>query len=336
MDLQALTRTLKKHPAPITLVAILGVAAVIFTLLAPAFASGSNLVNIGTQASATAVVATAMTLVIITAGIDLSVGSAVFTGGVVLALGAVAGVPPAWLFLLVLVASVVVGVVQGALIGYLGLNPLLTTIGTMTILRGIGERLSQMRPIQVAEEYTVFGTGRVAGIPTPIIVAICFALVAFAVDRYTSAGRLLRAIGSNPVGARESGIRVSRITWLAYVLVGLSAGVATLLMIGRLRSVNPGVGEGFELTVITAVVLGGTSLMGGSGSILGSLLGALLLATVENGLVLVGASPYWYDIFRAVVLILAVTSAAISQQRPRWLPTLKSLRTRSSDTTVAA
>nr|WP_300151899.1 ABC transporter permease [Propionicimonas sp.] len=328
MNRTALVRFLTKNSATASLVAILMIALVVFASLSPSFATGSNVLNIAIQGSATAIVATAMTFVIITSGIDLSVGSSIFLGGVILALGSGTGLPPVLLFLLVIGASVAVGALQGGLIGYLGLNPLLTTIGTMTILRGIGERISQMRPIQVAGDYTTFGTGRILGVPAPVLVALGFAIVAFVVDRYTSAGRLLRAIGSNPIGARESGVRTKLITWIAYVLVGLAVGIAALVMVGRLRSVNPGVGDGFELTVITAVVLGGTSLMGGSGSVVGSLLGAFLLATVENGLVLVGASPYWYDIFRAAVLILAVTAAALARQKPRWLPSFSSIRVR--------
>jgi ribose/xylose/arabinose/galactoside ABC-type transport system permease subunit len=316
---EGIARRVRNNPQFISLGAIFVIAVVAFSALSATFATPANLLNIAIQGSATAIVATAMTLVIITAGIDLSPGAVVFIGGVALGFARQLQVAPVAAFLLVIAVSLLIGSLHGLLIGGLGLNPMLITIGTFTIIRGVGERLSNMQPIPVTDSYQLFGNGSVLGIPAPILVATVFAVVAVVADKYTSAGRLLRAIGSNSVGARESGIRIRSITCMAYMFLGLTSGVASLVMIGRLSEVNPHVGDGFELTVITAVVLGGTSLMGGSGSIIGSLVGAFLLATVENGLVMVGASPYWYDIFRATVLILAVVSSALATSRPRWL-----------------
>jgi ribose/xylose/arabinose/galactoside ABC-type transport system permease subunit len=317
----------KKNPSLATLPVIFALAIVVFSSISPSFLTGSNLLNIAVQGATTAAVAVAMTFVIITSGIDLSVGSGMLLGGVLLALGAGAGIPVAPLFLLVIVASVCAGLLNGLLIGRLGLNPLLVTIGSYTVFGGVGNWLISDQLVNIPAEYHVLGTDNWLGVPTPLWVTAAVIILGILADRFTPLGRLLRAIGSNPGGAKESGIRIKTITMLAYVLVGVTVGISALITAGQLGEVDPTVGKGFELTVITAVVLGGTALNGGSGSIMGSVLGAFLLATVKNGLVLSGASPYWYDVILAAVLILAVSAVAIGRKWPAWVQGLRQLRT---------
>jgi ribose/xylose/arabinose/galactoside ABC-type transport system permease subunit len=321
-----LRNAFKKNPSLTTLPVIFLLAIVVFTSMTPSFLTGSNLLNIAVQGATTAAVAVAMTFVIITSGIDLSVGSGTLLGGVLLALGAQAGIPAVPLFLIVIAASVCAGLLNGLLIGRLGLNPLLVTIGSYTVFGGVGAWLISDQLVTIPAGYHILGTDNWLGVPASLWVTAAVIALGILCDRYTPIGRLLRAIGSNPSGAKESGIRIKTITMLAYVLVGVTVGISALITVGQLGAVDPTVGKGFELTVITAVVLGGTALNGGSGSIVGSVVGAFLLATVKNGLVLVGASPYWYDVILAVVLILAVSAVAIGQKWPAWVQGIRHLR----------
>jgi ribose/xylose/arabinose/galactoside ABC-type transport system permease subunit len=321
-----LPNAFKKNPSLATLPVIFALAIVVFASIAPSFLTGSNLLNIAVQGATTAAVAVAMTFVIITSGIDLSVGSGMLLGGVLLALGAEAGIPMAPLFLIVIVASVCAGLLNGLLIGRLGLNPLLVTIGSYTVFGGVGNWLISDQLVTIPAEYHVLGNDNWLGVPAPLWVTATVIALGIVCDRCTPIGRLLRAIGSNPGGAKESGIPIKTITMLAYVLVGVTVGISALITVGQLGAVDPSVGKGFELTVITAVVLGGTALNGGSGSIVGSVVGAFLLATVKNGLVLAGASPYWYDVILAAVLIMAVSAVAVGKKWPAWVQGFKQLR----------
>jgi ribose/xylose/arabinose/galactoside ABC-type transport system permease subunit len=286
----------------------------LFALLSDRFATASNLQNIAVQASAATIVAVGMTYVIMTAGIDLSVGATVFLTAAVATEGLARGLPPGAVFLLVPLAGALLGCFNGLWAGWAGINPLIVTLASLSLFRGLGGRITNLENVPLPDGARVLGISSVAGIPTPVIIAAAVVLVGHVAFKRTVFGRQVQAIGANRGAAEEVGLPVRSVIIGVYALTGLAAGIAALIIVGRLGAVQPTIGNGFELTVIAAVVLGGTSLAGGRGSILGSVLGALILVTVENGLILSAASPYFFDIVRASVLILAVVAEALRRR----------------------
>ena len=279
---------------------------VAFSLASSKFASGSNLRNIAIQGSGSAVMAVGMTFVIITAGIDLSIGAILFLSTAGAAELFVHGLPVVWAPLVAVLFGLGLGAFNGASIAFVGINPLTVTLATLNLYRGVGGHLTGFSTVYLPPGMTKFGTGTVASIPAPIVVAAVVALVGGVVLRRTVFGRHVQAIGANAEAARNLGLPVRRVLVGVYAISGLTAAFAGLIENGRLGALQPTVGLGEELTVITAVVLGGTSLFGGKGSILGSLLGVALLQMVADGLVLARISPYVFDMLRASVLIVAV------------------------------
>jgi ribose transport system permease protein len=279
---------------------------VAFTLASSEFATGSNLRNIAIQGAGSAVMAVGMTFVIITAGIDLSVGAILFLSSAGAAELFVHGMPVVWTPLVVVLLGLVLGAVNGASIAFVAINPLIVTLATLNLYRGLGGHLTGFSTVYLPPRLTTFGTATVASIPAPIIMAAVVALTGGVVLRRTVFGRYVQAIGANAEAARNLGLPVRRVLVGVYAISGVTAALAGLIENGRLGALQPTVGLGEELTVITAVVLGGTSLFGGKGSILGSLLGVALLQMVADGLVLARISPYVFDMLRASVLIVAV------------------------------
>lgn len=296
-------------------VLVAGVALfVLFAFLSDRFATVSNLRNIAIQASATTIVAVGMTYVITTAGIDLSVGATVFLTAALATAGLEQGLSPGSVMLLAPFAGALLGLFNGLAVGRLGINPLIVTLAALSLFRGLGGHITRLENIPLPGGVRTMGTSDVAGVPTPVLVAAVVVLIGHLAFRRTVFGRYVQAVGANRAAAEEAGLPVRRVLVGVYALTGLAAGIAALIIVGRLGAVQPTVGNGFELTVITAVVLGGTSLAGGRGSVLGTVLGALILITVENGLILIAASPYVFDIVRACVLILAVAAEAIQRR----------------------
>jgi ribose transport system permease protein len=281
----------------------------IFSQLSPAFLQLRNLQNITVQAAVTGVMAVGMTFVIMTAGIDISVG-AIFYLSISLAasftLNFTDPAAPYLAYPIAIVAGIVMGTINGLLTIVLRINPLITTLATLSIFRGLAIRVTEARILTPPEQVRFFGIGELSGIPMPIILAILAAVVGAYVLSYTRFGRYVLAIGASQSSARESALPVRRTLILVYVIAGLCAGIAGLISLGRVGAVQSDMGIGIEFTVITAVVLGGTALSGGRGSIVGSLLGAILLVMIDNGLNLISASPFIYDVVRGAVLIGAV------------------------------
>lgn len=299
-------RTLGRDPLPV-------VAVVLFTALAfstPRFATVSNLRNIAIQSSPLVIAAVGMTFVVLTAGIDLSVGATLYLCGAVETAAFLADAPTAVVFLMVLLAAAAVGLANGLGVAVAAVPALIVTLAAQLIWRGVAGHITHQQSLIVSERLRGIGTGSVLGIPWPILVGIAVVVAAQLTVRRTVFGRYVQAVGSSPSAARDAGLPVRRVLVAVYVLAAGLAGVAALIQVGRLGAVQPTVGQGFELTVITAVVLGGTSLLGGRGSVLGTALGCLILTLVENGLVLTGTSPYVFDIVRAGVLLAAVLAAS--------------------------
>lgn len=276
-------------------------------VFAPNFTEVTNVLNILKQTSITAILAAGMTLVILTGGIDLSVGSILALSGVLSVLMTNAGLHP----LLAMAAGMGMGAAAGAINGYLTAVPKLpsfvVTLGSMTYLRGLAYVISGGYPIALENDLFKFlGSGYILGIPTPIyIMLVIFGIMYFLLN-YTMFGRHVYAIGGNEEAARLTGIKVERSLIRVYAISGLLAGIAGIVMAGRLFSAQPTGGTGYELDAIAAVVLGGTSFVGGFGRIQGTLIGVLIIGVLTNGLVLLNVDFYWQMIVKGAVIVAAV------------------------------
>jgi ribose transport system permease protein len=290
----------------------------ILSLIAPRFLTVKNLQNIARQFSVIAIMSVGMTYVIITAGIDLSVGSVVALSGCMTAWYLVDGYP-IWLSVLIgLGLGALTGVVNGLLIVKINLAPFIATLGTMGIARGVVLALTMGYPIQpFPEEFQFFGRGSLGPIPIPVVIMTIIILLGHIFLTRTTTGRYIFYVGSNPTAARLSGLKVGRILVLVYTLAGLLAGVSAVVLISRLTSAQSNMGMGWELDAIAAVVIGGTSLAGGEGSVLGSLIGAALMGVIKNALILLGVNVYWQSVVIGIVIVLAVGLDAWRQSRRR-------------------
>ena len=284
-----------------SLIALLVLIAIVSTL-SPNFFTINNLFNILQQTSVNAIMAVGMTLVILTSGIDLSVGSLLALTGAVAA--SIVGIEVN--ALVAVAAALALGAAIGAVTGVI-----IATLVMMLLLRGVTMVYTNGSPVNTgftenADLFGWFGIGRPLGVPTPVwIMGIVF-LAAWYMLHHTRLGRYIYALGGNEAATRLSGINVNKIKIIVYSLCGLLASLAGIIEVARLSSAQPTAGTGYELDAIAAVVLGGTSLAGGKGRIVGTLIGALILGFLNNGLNLLGVSSYYQMIVKAVVILLAV------------------------------
>ena len=276
-------------------------------LSADNFAEWNNARNVLRAISVVGIVAAAMTLVMISGGLDLSVGGVVAISGVTAALLAKGGMPVPLAFLLGVGAGSVVGAVNALLIVSLNLNSVIATLGTLYVCRGVANLLTDGLPVnEVPASWSELGTGFVLGVPTPAVILLAVILVLAVVQRRTLLGKHAIAVGSNFEAARLAGIRVDRVRIGLYVLSGTLAGLAGIIVSSQLSSGQPTAGTGLEFDAIVAAILGGTSLSGGEGSVVGALLGALILGTLNNGLNLLGVESFWQTVVQGVILVAAV------------------------------
>lgn len=271
------------------------------------FLTGSNIANLARQSSIIAIIAVGMSLAILTGGIDLSVGPVMALSGTLMAGMMVAGLPPALAIVLGLLVGAAFGAFNGVFVAFAGMPPIIVTLATMGIARGLGLIYTGGYPISgLPEGFAFFGRGSLAGIETPILIMMAVYAVGYVLLSHTSTGRYLYAIGGNEEATRLSGIRVSRYKLLVYTLSGTTAAIAGLILTSRLMSGQPNAGVGFELDAIAAVVLGGAAITGGRGMILGTLVGAMLLGVLNNGLNLMGVSPYLQTVIKGLIILLAI------------------------------
>lgn len=281
---------------------------VFLSIVSPVFLTSNNLFNVGVQIAVTAVIAVGMTLVIVTAGIDLSVGSVSALSGVLGAMLMVNfGLPP----LLGIVGGTLVGATAGLVNGFLitaaGLSPFIATLGMLTVARGLVFVVSGGVAVFGAPgSFRLLGQGVIGPIPIPIVALVVVALAGYFVLSRTRLGRYSYAIGSNPEAARLSGIPVKRYLLAVYVISGALAGFGGMIAASRVNSGQPNFGVALELDVIAAVVIGGASLFGGRGTIIGTLIGAFLIALIRNGAVLLDVNLFYQQIIVGVVIWLAV------------------------------
>lgn len=288
--------------------ALVGLLVLVLALFiaTPRFLTVPNLINVGVQAAVVAILAFGMTFVIVTAGIDLSVGSVAALGAMVSAITFSQVGLPGWLTLLVgLLIGLAAGAVSGLGIAYGKLPAFIGTLAMMSIARGITLVLSDGTPVKTAPAVNALG-GDVAFLPVPILMMSLAGVLCWFILNRTVLGRSMYAIGGNTEAARLSGLPVRKVLVTVYALSGLFAGLAGMVLAGRLSSAQPQAGVSYELDAIAACVIGGASLAGGSGRASGTLIGAILLAVIRNGLNILNVSSFWQQVVIGLVIALAV------------------------------
>lgn len=289
-----------------TLIGLIGLV-IILWILTPYFLTISNLLNVAQQTSINAIIAVGMTFVIITAGIDLSVGSLVAFSGVVLASVLRAGVPVPLAILVGLGMGLLCGLVNGLLITHGRLPPFISTLGMMSVARGAALLYTQGRPISgFSKEFRYLATGEIFHIPSPVIIMAAVYIIGHFILTRTKLGRYAYAIGGNEEAAILSGVNVKFYKTMVYGLCGMLSGLAAIILTARLNSAQPIAGIMYELDAIAATVIGGTSLMGGEGRVIGTLIGALIMGVLRNGLNLLGISSFIQQTVIGSVIIIAV------------------------------
>jgi inositol transport system permease protein len=297
-------------------------------LLALAFASQNahflslrNITNILADVSIYGIIAVGMTFVIISAGVDLSVGSVLAFASIsaawLLKMSGL-GLRPEWLFALLasLLVGTVVGFIHGKVTTMLRVPAFITTLGGLSVWRGATLLVNDGGPIHGFDAtYRWWGSGTALGLPVPVILFAAVAVVGYVIQRYTRYGRQIYAIGGNLEAARLSGLDVNGLAGSVYVMVGLLSGLAGFLLSARLGSSEAVAGVGYELRVIASVVIGGTSLSGGRGGVGGTIVGALLIGVLSNGLVMLGVNSYYQQIIIGIIIIFAVALDAFAKRR---------------------
>lgn len=280
---------------------------VFFGLQSRKFLEPRNLVNIVAQASSTGIVAVGMTFVLLTAGVDLSVGAIMFVAGAVAGKMALAGAPLPLALLLMVVVGLAFSTCNAFFVTRVRVAAFIVTLATLFIGRGLGLRITETRAMSLPDRFLQLGSARLLGVPLPAWLFVAVLVAAHLVLTRTPFGRQVFAVGHDVDMAKKAGVRTERILAAVYLISGLCAAIAAMVTLGQLGAVSPKFGEQKEFAAIAAAVLGGTSLFGGRGNVLpGTLLGALLIQTIENGLVVMNADPYLYPMITSCVIALAV------------------------------
>ena len=290
---------------------------ILFIVLAvsqPAFLKMTNIMNILSQCSLYGIMSVGMTFVISTGGIDISVGMAAFF--TMTLMWRMSNYFPAWLvFIIAIVFGCVIGLANGIMAAVLNFPDMIATLASMSILRGIGYLLIGSAQKFVPDNIRVIGVSRIGAVPVPMIIMLVIALIGAYLMRFTRFGRYVLAVGGNRNSAKFSGLDVVKVRTGAYVLCGICAAIGGIVYAGRVGSISPNSCSGYEFTVITAVVLGGTKMSGGKSSIIGSVLGCVFLYLVENAMTMLNISSYYQTLARAVLMLFAISIDTITAFR---------------------
>ncbi|MBE5942668.1 MAG: ribose ABC transporter permease [Lachnospiraceae bacterium] len=298
---------------------------IVISCVSPEFRTASNFLNLLRQASFNGLIAFGMTCVILSDGIDLSVGSTFALSAIICAELIMKGVPAGVAILVALLAGTALGVISGVLVTKGRLQPFIATLITMTAYRGLALIITNGKPISrlassiesesgsflfkvLGKGNLVFGPNEMFSIPIPAIILVVALLIFYFVLHHTTFGRRIYATGSNAKCANLVGVNTTRIKISVYAISGFMAALAGLIMISRVDSAQPTLGDGYELDAIAAVALGGTSMSGGRGKIVGTLAGVLIIAVLNNGLNILGVSTYYQEVIKAIVILVAVLS----------------------------
>jgi ribose transport system permease protein len=280
---------------------------IVFTVMSDAFLTQPNLINILQQSSINACIALGMTLVIISGGIDLSVGPVAALSGVLGAAMLVAGVPVPLAIAGALAVGVVCGLFNGALIAWGGLQPFIVTLGGLSLFRALALIYTGGQPVMgLPDGFRALTNGSLMGVPNSVVIVAILALAAWIILNKTPLGEYFMAVGGNPEAARIAGVPVTLTKLMAYMISGLMAAVAAVILIGRLGAAEPTLGTLWELDAIAAAAIGGASLMGGRGSIIGTLIGCIILGTLRNGLTLMNVQAFYQLLATGIIIIVAM------------------------------
>ena len=314
--MNAMKENTKKILQKIGSLLILLVLMICMGLVSKQFLTIGNLKNIGIQASVNMVLSIGMLLVIIIGGIDLSIGAILALAGIVSAYLMKAGCPIFVAMAISCCAGLVLGAVNGFIVTYMKLPPFVATLGTTGIFRGTALLVTNGLPVsQLPESVRVIGQGSLLGVPNPIVIMLIVAVIIYVVLTYTSYGRSLYAIGSNYEATRLSGVPVKRNMMITYTLEGFLAAVAGVILLGRLAVAQPNAATGYESNAIAAAVIGGASFSGGRGTVVGALIGALIISVLNNGFTLLGLNSFVQQIAIGVVVVLAVFADILQREK---------------------
>lgn len=298
------------------LVLALAALVLILSTLSERFLTTSNVINVLRQISINAIIAFGMTVIIIGRGIDLSVGSLLAFTGVVGAYLAVNVMPAGAAIAIVLLLGTLLGTFNGIFVAFVGIAPFIVTLAGLTIFRGMALAFTDGRPISgLPPFFMTLGYGTFWGLPVPIWIMLGFLIITHVILRFTALGRMIYAIGGNEEAARLSGIPLRRVLLFTYAYSGLAAALASMVLTGRLNSAQPSAGVMFELDAIAAVVVGGTSLFGGRGGVFGTLVGALIIGVINNGMNLLNVPSFYQQIVKGGVILAALVIERLASTR---------------------
>lgn len=299
-----------KYMSELTTVIALIILMAVITIINSNFLTANNLLNLLLQVTSNALIAFGMTFVILTGGIDLSVGSILALSSALTAGLLGSGMPVTLAILISLIMGCILGMMNGLLISYGKLAPFIVTLATMTIFRGATLVYTNGNPITKGLSDTFLfqflGQGYIVGIPFPVIIMFIVFIVLYVLLHKTAFGKSVYAIGGNEKAAYISGVKLNKVKIIIYSISGMMASISGLIITSRLSSAQPTAGASYEMDAIAAVVLGGTSLSGGKGRILGTLIGALIIGVLNNGLNIIGVSAFWQQVVKGVVILIAV------------------------------
>lgn len=299
-----------KYMSELTTVIALIILMAVITIINSNFLTANNLLNLLLQVTSNALIAFGMTFVILTGGIDLSVGSILALSSALTAGLLGSGMPVTLAILISLILGCILGMMNGLLISYGKLAPFIVTLATMTIFRGATLVYTNGNPITKGLSDTFLfqflGQGYIVGIPFPVIIMFIVFIVLYVLLHKTAFGKSVYAIGGNEKAAYISGVKLNKVKIIIYSISGMMASISGLIITSRLSSAQPTAGASYEMDAIAAVVLGGTSLSGGKGRILGTLIGALIIGVLNNGLNIISVSAFWQQVVKGVVILIAV------------------------------
>ena len=297
---------------------ILALCMIVLTIISPYFFTGLNLITIAIQTAVIAIIAVGQTLVIITGGIDLSVGANLALGNIIVASMMTSGVSLPICLVTALAFSACFGYVNGWAITKMKVPPFIVTLGTMSVARGVALVITNGTPIsRLPEALSWFGRGEIGPLPVPILIFMITAVIFNWMLNHTVMGRRIYAVGSNIEATRLSGINTGKTVRMVYLLSGLLAGLAGIVLMGRLGLAHPTAGMDYNMNSVAAAVIGGTSLTGGVGNIFGTMIGALIMGVLNNGFVLMGLSSFYQEIAIGIVLVMAVYLDLLQQSKLR-------------------
>ncbi len=287
---------------------ILGVICGVFAIIAPFFLSAYNIGNLLRAVSMIVIVACGGTLLMMTANFDLSTGGNLIFSNIIFAMTCLAGVPVVFALGITIVCGCIIGAINGILVTRFSVTPFIATLGTWFVFKGIAKAITDNNEIKAGlpKSFDFLGQGQLGPVPMPVVILLVIVVIFLFLEKKTLLGKYSMAIGGNPAAAYLSGINSDKIVFLLFTITGGLAGLAGSIAASRIGSGNPRIGDGFEFDVIIAIILGGTRLAGGRGTILGTLIAALIVAAIGSGLNMLGMLSFWQKVLKGVILVLAI------------------------------